>query len=186
MVYARRSSREGLTHLARAGGVAEWLKAHAWKVCIRETVSRVRIPLPPPVHPLKLTVTTLKLGNTFWFPRHSQFATEPLRLPRARKLVSDSLASRSDRTSFSGTWIKYFQQFSRIKILRKPEFALVILPSIGIKPVVGVILRSETAGPHQTYLICSAIISVLALHPQFWRASACQKAFVSKIVTYCI
>jgi hypothetical protein len=28
--------------------VAEWLKAHAWKVCIRETVSRVRIPLSPP------------------------------------------------------------------------------------------------------------------------------------------
>ena len=33
---------------ARAGGVAERSKAHAWKVCIRETVSRVRIPLPPP------------------------------------------------------------------------------------------------------------------------------------------
>ena len=30
------------------GGVAEWLKAHAWKACIRATVSRVRIPLPPP------------------------------------------------------------------------------------------------------------------------------------------
>jgi hypothetical protein len=30
------------------GGVAEWLKAHAWKACIRETVSWVRIPLPPP------------------------------------------------------------------------------------------------------------------------------------------
>jgi hypothetical protein len=30
------------------GGVAERLKAHAWKACIRETVSRVRIPLPPP------------------------------------------------------------------------------------------------------------------------------------------
>ena len=30
------------------GGVAEWLKALAWKACIRETVSRVRIPLPPP------------------------------------------------------------------------------------------------------------------------------------------
>jgi hypothetical protein len=30
------------------GGVAEWLKAHAWKVCRRETVSGVRIPLPPP------------------------------------------------------------------------------------------------------------------------------------------
>src|SRR3954464_12092829 len=33
---------------AECGGVAEWLKAHAWKVCIPETVSRVRIPLPPP------------------------------------------------------------------------------------------------------------------------------------------
>ena len=34
-----------------AGGVAEWLKAHAWKVCMRETVSRVRIPPPPPAKP---------------------------------------------------------------------------------------------------------------------------------------
>src|SRR5690242_7667840 len=33
---------------ASCGGVAEWLKAHAWKACIRETVSWVRIPLPPP------------------------------------------------------------------------------------------------------------------------------------------
>ena len=30
------------------GQVAEWLKAHAWNACIRETVSRVRIPLCPP------------------------------------------------------------------------------------------------------------------------------------------
>jgi hypothetical protein len=29
--------------------VAEWLKALAWKACIRETVSWVRIPLPPPI-----------------------------------------------------------------------------------------------------------------------------------------
>src|SRR5207248_10370578 len=28
--------------------MAEWLKAHAWKACIRETVSWVRIPLSPP------------------------------------------------------------------------------------------------------------------------------------------
>src|SRR5437763_662016 len=32
------------------GGMAEWLKAHAWKACIRETVSWVRIPLPPPAN----------------------------------------------------------------------------------------------------------------------------------------
>jgi hypothetical protein len=29
------------------GQVAERLKAHAWKACIRESVSRVRIPLCP-------------------------------------------------------------------------------------------------------------------------------------------
>ena len=33
---------------AKDGEVAEWLKAHAWKVCLRETVTRVRIPLSPP------------------------------------------------------------------------------------------------------------------------------------------
>jgi hypothetical protein len=30
--------------------MAEWLKAHAWKACIGETLSRVRIPLSPPDH----------------------------------------------------------------------------------------------------------------------------------------
>src|SRR5262245_64026536 len=39
LYYPRRNS---------SGGMAEWLKAHAWKACIRETVSWVRIPLPPP------------------------------------------------------------------------------------------------------------------------------------------
>lgn len=33
--------------LSEIGNVSEWLKEHAWKVCIRETVSRVRIsPFP--------------------------------------------------------------------------------------------------------------------------------------------
>jgi hypothetical protein len=33
----------------QCGEVAEWLKAHAWKACIRETVSWVRIPPSPPI-----------------------------------------------------------------------------------------------------------------------------------------
>src|SRR6185295_7119117 len=37
-----------LYSVPRTGGMAEWLKAHAWKACIRATVSWVRIPLPPP------------------------------------------------------------------------------------------------------------------------------------------
>lgn len=34
-----------------AGEVAEWSMAHAWKACLRETVTWVRIPLSPPVSP---------------------------------------------------------------------------------------------------------------------------------------
>ena len=49
---------------ASAGEVAEWLKAHAWKVCIRETVSRVRIPLSPPAVPLKSLLLLRFLAST--------------------------------------------------------------------------------------------------------------------------
>jgi hypothetical protein len=28
--------------------MAEWLKAHAWKACLGETLTRVRIPVSPP------------------------------------------------------------------------------------------------------------------------------------------
>ena len=40
--------------MQRHGEVAEWSKAHAWKVCIGETLSWVRIPLSPPLAPEKL------------------------------------------------------------------------------------------------------------------------------------
>ena len=48
------------------GEVAEWLKAHAWKACKRETVSRVRIPLSPPfsIHTqLKIVLSFEKESN---------------------------------------------------------------------------------------------------------------------------
>ncbi len=38
----------------RAGRMAERLKAHAWKACVRESVPWVRIPLLPPEYRLKL------------------------------------------------------------------------------------------------------------------------------------
>jgi hypothetical protein len=43
-----------LRQKTQTGGVAERLKAHAWKVCMRETVSRVRIPPPPPQPPQRI------------------------------------------------------------------------------------------------------------------------------------
>ncbi|MDF2616800.1 MAG: hypothetical protein K0Q47_1455, partial [Sedimentibacter sp.] len=30
------------------GEMSEWFKEHAWKACLRETVTGVRIPLSPP------------------------------------------------------------------------------------------------------------------------------------------
>src|SRR6185503_1358059 len=52
-VYAFRSGLRcppcALGATRKFGEMAEWLKAHAWKVCIRpKGVSRVRIPLSPP------------------------------------------------------------------------------------------------------------------------------------------
>ena len=32
------------------GEMSEWLKEHAWKACVGETLPRVRIPLSPPIH----------------------------------------------------------------------------------------------------------------------------------------
>ena len=42
--------------------MAEWLKAHAWKACIGETLSRVRIPVSPP---FKLTVYSNVTGAKY-------------------------------------------------------------------------------------------------------------------------
>jgi hypothetical protein len=52
LIYSARAA-----GLPRRGGMAEWLKALAWKACIRETVSWVRIPLPPPYSPVRCTTT---------------------------------------------------------------------------------------------------------------------------------
>ena len=45
------------------GEVAEWLKAHAWKACKRETVSRVRIPLSPPFFYFQIVFKRLDYYN---------------------------------------------------------------------------------------------------------------------------
>src|ERR1700741_3375854 len=44
-----------------AGEMAEWLKAHAWKACLLERVTWVRIPLSPPVPLLSGTYEAPKL-----------------------------------------------------------------------------------------------------------------------------
>src|SRR5580765_5137861 len=42
--------------------MSEWLKEHAWKACVGETLPRVRIPLSPPIscqRQTRLTITAL-------------------------------------------------------------------------------------------------------------------------------
>src|SRR5205814_4658051 len=46
-----------------SGEMAEWLKAHAWKACVRETVPWVRIPLSPPYQPKPYRTSEWRLAS---------------------------------------------------------------------------------------------------------------------------
>ena len=48
--------------------MAEWLKAHAWKACMRETVSWVRIPLPPPPTVSNLLINIYFIKQALFLP----------------------------------------------------------------------------------------------------------------------
>ena len=54
------------------GEVSEWLKEHAWKACVRETVPRVRIPpSPPPKEDVQTPKYCLaRLSFQFLFPQN--------------------------------------------------------------------------------------------------------------------
>ena|SRR5215469_13859510 len=45
VLFRRRSK---MLNCCKHGEMAEWLKAHAWKACLGETLTWVRIPLSPP------------------------------------------------------------------------------------------------------------------------------------------
>ena len=68
-----------------AGEMAEWLKAHAWKACLLERVTWVRIPLSPPYQTKLVTLDsepTLRDVFPRWLERHAvlQGPVHPLRL----------------------------------------------------------------------------------------------------------
>ena len=47
-VWRGMTREEIYARMGGAGEVSEWLKEHAWKACMRATVSGVRIPISPP------------------------------------------------------------------------------------------------------------------------------------------
>jgi hypothetical protein len=50
--------------------MSEWLKEHAWKACVGETLPRVRIPLSPPTFAKALAALAASVGR----PRQQAFA----------------------------------------------------------------------------------------------------------------
>src|SRR5436190_21053738 len=62
-----------------AGEGAEWFKAHAWKACIRETVSRVRIPPPPPVSIINQQLTCYSVAYPQRHPQGRRVAVQAVR-----------------------------------------------------------------------------------------------------------
>ena len=90
------------------GEVAEWSKAHAWKVCRRGTVSRVRIPLSPPISVTEHDDGPF-LGCFFsQFQRGLAKATALQRLPKRPKSVSEPHLSLIDRPLPSEGRLKIF------------------------------------------------------------------------------
>ena len=56
--------------------MAEWLKAHAWKVCIRAIVSWVRIPLPQPFIGLTFPIKSTLRGGLLLVFSNNQSKTK--------------------------------------------------------------------------------------------------------------
>src|SRR5215475_12218873 len=89
------------TGQARSGGVAEWLKAHAWKACLRETVTWVRIPLPPPNHAVSRCFNYVFSQRAAMSPHQSQ-----QRLRITKHTLLSPLLVRSRGYVFEGSNLK--------------------------------------------------------------------------------
>src|SRR3954454_20748221 len=73
--------------------MSEWLKEHAWKACVGETLPRVRIPLSPP----NFALARLSERDVFRPPRASR--RDSARIPLDHHRTSLSLVCRSETSS---------------------------------------------------------------------------------------
>jgi hypothetical protein len=94
--------------------MAEWLKAHAWKACVRETVPWVRIPLSPPdcprPHILRVNSLAIEPNNSSvlsFEPRTPDQQGGPVVSPKG-PLLSGALDSFR--------WVR-FSKFERLELL---------------------------------------------------------------------
>ena len=112
---------EALPNNNVGGAVAEWSKAHAWKVCRRGTVSRVRIPSAPPLAHCK-PKTRPQCGPFFFLSQRGLAKLADFRrLAVGSKSVSERPASLSIRPSWKSRRIKkvtHFQHVGEIELRR--------------------------------------------------------------------
>ena len=82
------------------GEMSEWLKEHAWKACVGETLPRVRIPLSPPISLRSIGGASGLAGSTglrfhLGPPTESLFVTARVDVP----LAGDATAHADQRPS---------------------------------------------------------------------------------------
>src|SRR6187551_1351367 len=84
--------------------MSEWLKEHAWKACVGETLPRVRIPLSPPI-PLRGIGVASGLGQTAAHPsarcESERIPPWSSRLQRRAPRVASSTRSQYHRIPLS-------------------------------------------------------------------------------------
>src|SRR5690606_13428652 len=107
------------------GEVAEWFKAHAWKVCIRETVSGVRIPLSPPLSCSEPEMRPRPWAFFFLSQRRLAEAPEPRRLAPDSILSPNAHPSLTERTSHRAVRLREGQCFQHIP---RSAWAHLLLP----------------------------------------------------------
>ena len=116
----------------RHGEVAEWSKAHAWKVCRRETVSRVRIPVSPP-QTIRDPETRPQCGPFFILVQRGLTSPSDFRrLVVGRKSVSERPASLFTHPSLKSRRIKKMRFF---RCLAESSCAAVEVGSVAIEAI---------------------------------------------------
>ena len=83
------------------GEMSEWLKEHAWKACVGETLPWVRIPLSPPS-----TLHHIDRKNLGWLCETSAvfWRQWPLDGADTRRLISKGCQLRDVRISRAASW----------------------------------------------------------------------------------
>ena len=83
------------------GAMSEWLKEHAWKACVGETLPWVRIPLSPPS-----TLHHIDRKNPGWLceTRAVFWRQWPLDGADTRRLISKGCQLRDVRISRAASW----------------------------------------------------------------------------------